>query len=235
MLHVTFNTAFKMWGLSLRKQVTSSASLTSLQDLHDSSLSVWPKYNADLWAKGNTPNLLAQSTFSLQTHSTASSFGSLFLTASKNWSNVYCCKQFGCTLSRPYDHEVTFVCVILSIGDEPEGAELISESKWVFGAWFFIWAHDQMHFLAKHISGSRIFSSSQQKNTVSFMLLLNGMISISFHAEDKIMWNIISEHKKWNPHNHSENCSLLYICLGSASFHTVLLLAWERKRRESIV
>lgn len=75
MLCVTFNTAFKMWELSLRKQATSSASLTSLQDPHDSSLSVWPKYNADFWAKGNILNLLAQSTFSLQTLSTAASFG----------------------------------------------------------------------------------------------------------------------------------------------------------------
>lgn len=63
MLHVMFNTVFEMLGLSLRKQATSSASFTFLQDLYDSSLSIWPKNNVELGAKGNIPDLLAQSTF----------------------------------------------------------------------------------------------------------------------------------------------------------------------------
>lgn len=113
-----FNTIFKMWDLSLRKQATSSAPPTFLQDLHDSSSSVWPKNNADLWAKCNIPNLLAQSTFSLQILYTASSFGSLFLAASKTDKISIVTNIFGCTSSRPYDHEVMLVYVILSISDE---------------------------------------------------------------------------------------------------------------------
>jgi len=87
--------------------------------------------------------------------------------------------------SGPYDHEVMLVRVILSISDEPEMLSLFLNPDEYLEPDF---SSGHMIRCISHRSVSVFFEYSE-KNTVSFMLLLNETISISFHAEDKIRCN----------------------------------------------
>lgn len=172
-LYVMFHIVFKRWGLSLRKQETFSASLTFLQDLRDSSSSVWPKNNAVLWAKGNIPDLLAQSTFSLQILYTASSFGSLFLAASKT-DKMYIVTDI---LDVHFQGLMTMKsCLCVSF------FPLVMSLR----CWVYFWIQTGIWSLIFHLG---TWSDAFPGYIVSFMLLLNEIISISFHAEDKISCN----------------------------------------------